>query len=169
MPAAVQPLCDDGWLLAAATDADLDEVMTWFPDAASVNAWAGPNFRYPFTAATFREDCRLAELDSYSLRNAAGELAAFGQSYERAGRGHLARIVSNPALRRRGAGRQLIRMIMAALEGRHDYDEYSLFVYRDNVAAYQCYLSSGFVVRDYPADAPMPDKCFFLTKQRRQR
>lgn len=169
MPPSGQRLCDDGWLLAAATEGDLDEVMTWFTDADSVNAWAGPKFRYPFTTETFREDCRLGKMDSYSLRTAAGELAAFGQSYEREGRGHLARLVSNPALRRRGAGSQLIRMIIAALEERHDYAEYSLFVYRNNVPAYQCYLASGFVVQEYPADAPMPDKCFFLTKQRRQR
>lgn len=157
---------ESAWILAAATDADIDQVMTWFPDAQSVAVWGGPEFRYPFTPATFREDCRLGQMDSYSLRSAAGELAAFGQSYEREGRGHLARLVSNPALRRRGAGRQLIRMIIAALDERHDYAEYSLFVYRNNVPAYQCYLASGFVVQDYPADAPMPDQCFFLTKQR---
>jgi len=61
-------------------------------------------------------------MDSYSLRNGDGALAAFGQSYEREGRGHLARL---------------------------------------------CYTSLGFVVRDYPVDAPWPDKCFFLTRRRR--
>ena len=62
-------------------------------------------------------------------------------------------------------GRQLIRMIVASLAARHDYDEYSLFVYRDNEPAYRCYLSLGFVVRDYPDGAPMPDKCYFLTRK----
>ena len=54
------------------------------------------------------------------------------------------------------------------LDQRRDYDEYSLFVYRDNLPAYRCYLSLGFLVRDYPDDAPMPDKCYFLTKRRRE-
>lgn len=162
-------LQDDGWTLAPAADAEFDDVMSWFPDAHSVDIWAGPNFRYPFTSETFREDCRVDVMASYVLRNSAGELVAFGQSYEREGRGHLARLVSNPAMRRQGAGKKLIRMIIAALEMSGDYDEYSLFVYRDNTPAYQCYLSLGFVVVEYPDDAPMPDKCFFLTRQATRR
>ena len=59
-------------------------------------------------------------------------------------------------------------MIITSLEERCDYDEYSLFVYRHNEPAYQCYLSLGFVVQEYPDDAPMPDKCYFLTRKRRK-
>lgn len=162
----VTPFCEDGWSLDAATQADIDELMTWFPDAAAVDVWSGPTFRYPFTPESFREDCKLDLMDSYSLRDAGGRLAAFGQSYERDGRGHLARLVANPAMRRRGAASRLIRMILGSLAEHGSYDEFSLFVYRKNEPAYQCYLSLGFVVRDYPDDAPMPDKCYFLTKRR---
>ena len=158
-----------GWVLAATSAADLDQIMGWFPDADSVKIWGGPNFRFPFTAKTFREDCRFDALESFSLRNAGGQLAAFGQAYERDGRGHLARLVSNPGMRRQGAGRQLIERIIMSLEESRDYDEYSLFVYRHNTPAYQCYRSLGFVVRDYPEGAPMPDKCFFLTRQSTRR
>lgn len=158
------PLHDDGWTLGPATDADIDEIMTWFPDAEAVNLWGGPKFRYPFTRETFREDCGLDIMASYCLRDVEGRVAAFGQSYERCGRGHLARLVSNPSMRRSGAGRQLIRMIIDVLAAR--YDEYSLFVYRHNEPAYRLYRSLGFVVRDYPEDAAMPDKCYFLTKQK---
>ncbi|MCG8371096.1 MAG: GNAT family N-acetyltransferase [Proteobacteria bacterium] len=154
---------NNGWTLTAATDADIDEIMTWFPDAAAVDLWGGPGFRYPYTRETFREDCCLDKVDSYGLRDASGRLAAFGQSYERYGRGHLARLVSNPSMRRKGAGKQLIRMITALLADR--YDEYSLFVFRHNLPAYRCYLSLGFAVAEYPADAALPDKCYFLTKR----
>ena len=101
---------------------------------------------------------------SYALRNPDGQLAAFGQSYERTGRGHLARLVVNPLARRQGAGARLIEMIIASLHEQFAYDEYSLFVYRDNLPAYRCYLSLGFVVSDYPKDAEMADRCYFLTK-----
>jgi len=158
---------DNGWTLISTSDADLDEIMTWFPDAASVDIWGGPAFRFPFTAETFRQDCRLDVMESYCLRNGDGQLAAFGQVYEREGRGHLARLISNPGLRRQGAGKKLIELIIASLDRSHDYDEYSLFVYRDNAPAYQCYLSLGFVVQDYPEGAPMPDKCYFLTRRKR--
>lgn len=160
---------DSGWTLSLLADAEIVEVMAWFPTAESVDIWGGPDFRFPFTAQSFREDCRLDRMQSYTLRNASGELAAFGQSYERDGRGHLARLVANPGLRRQGAGRQLVERIIALLEETHAYDEYSLFVYRHNVPAYQCYLSLGFVVQDYPEDAPMPEKCYFLTRESRRR
>lgn len=160
---------DNGWVLTPASDADFDELMSWFPDAASVNIWGGPKFRYPFTSETFREDCHAGEMASFSLRNAGRQFAAFGQAYERDGRGHLARLVSNPGLRRQGAGRQLIDSMIAALEQSHDYDEYSLFVYRDNLPAYRCYLSLGFVVQDYPEGAPMPDACYFLMRETTRR
>jgi len=106
---------------------------------------------------------------SFSLRNAERQLAAFGQAYERDGRGHLARLVSNPGLRRQGTGRQLINRMIVALDQSHDYDEYSLFVYRDNLPAYRCYLSLGFVVQDYPEGAPMPGECYFLTRETTRR
>jgi hypothetical protein len=111
----VTTLQDKGWTLAPAGDDDFEKLMTWFPDAASVDLWGGPNFRYPFT-------------------DASGQLAAFGQSYERTGRGHLARLISNPKMRRQG------------------------------VPAYECYRSLGFEVGAYPPDAKMPDKCYFLIK-----
>jgi ribosomal protein S18 acetylase RimI-like enzyme len=60
-------------------------------------------------------------------------------------------------------------MIMAALARDHCFDEYSLFVYRDNTPAYQCYLSLGFTVVTYPEDAPMADKCYFLTRRATRR
>ena len=163
-----RPLDVNGWTLSAAGDEDFSEIMTWFPDAASVDRWGGPEFRFPFTRESFREDCRIDVMRSYALHNPAGLLAAFGQSYERNGRGHLARLIANPTLRRQGAGTRLIEMIIATLETQYDYDEYSLFVYRDNIPAYQCYLSLGFAVTDYPDDGAMVDRCYFLTRKRRR-
>jgi ribosomal protein S18 acetylase RimI-like enzyme len=165
----LQSLQDDGWTLSPLVDAEITEIMTWFPSAESVNIWGGPNFRFPFTGETFREDCRLDLMRSWTLRHTDKQLAAFGQAYERDGRGHLARLVSNPGLRRQGAGRRLIEMIIALLEETQAYDEYSLFVYRDNTPAYRCYLSLGFAVQDYPDDAPMPEKCYFLTRKTTRR
>ena len=165
----MRSLRDSGWTLSPLLDAEIDEVMTWFPDAESVNIWGGPIFRFPFTGDTFREDCHLDSMQSWVLRDVNGQLAAFGQVYERYGRGHLARLVSNPDLRRQGAGRKLIEMILAVLEEDQTYDEFSLFVFRDNMPAYRCYLSLGFVVQDYPEDAPMPEKCYFLTRKTTRR
>jgi ribosomal protein S18 acetylase RimI-like enzyme len=157
-------LVEDGWKLEPPADADIDELMGWFPDARSVSIWGGPGFRYPFTRDSFLEDCQIAKMSSYCLRKRGGDVVAFGQFYDRHGRAHLARLISHPATRREGAGTRLIKLIMRAASREGDYAEASLFVYRDNAPACACYQSLGFRIQDYPQDAKMKDECFFLTR-----
>lgn len=158
------PLVEDGWKLDAPEDADIDVLMSWLPDARSVDIWGGPRFRFPFTAESFREDCRVDEILSYCLRQPDGEMVAFGQVYDRHDRGHLARLITHPEKRRQGIGRRLIALLIKAAQRVCGHTEYSLFVYRDNEPAYRCYLETGFVLQEYPDDAPMAEKCFFLTR-----
>lgn len=157
-------LVEDGWTLKPPGDAEIDEVMGWFPDAHSVDIWGGPRFRFPFTRESFLEDCQIAKMSSYCLRSPNGELAAFGQFYDRDGRAHLARLISNPRARREGAGTRLIKLLIRAASQAGNYEEASLFVYRDNAPAYACYRSLGFRIEDYPQDAKMQEQCFFLTR-----
>lgn len=158
-------IIEDGWTLAVPDEVDLDELTRWFPDAESVHRWGGPRFRYPFTPESFREDCRVDQIATYCVRNPVDVMAAFGQMYDRNDRGHLARLVTHPQMRRQGIGQRLIRMLMAASRREWGYEQSSLFVYRDNEAAYRCYLKMGFVVQDYPDGAPMKDECYFLTRK----
>lgn len=152
------------WSLDTACETDIDKLMTWFPDAHSVDIWGGPKFRFPFTRETFYADCRRREFSSFSLRSPDDELAAFGQLGERHGRSHLARLIANPRMRGQGVGRKLLEMLIAAACTEQKHTEIALFVYRDNEPAYQCYLAVGFEVQEYPDDAPMREKCFYLTR-----
>lgn len=154
----------DGWTLAATTDAEIDELMGWFPDSHSVDIWGGPEFRYPFTRGSFVEDCGMDVMRSFTLRSPGQAMAAFGQIYDRQGRGHLARLIAEPSMRGEGAGKRLIAMLMQVAREQLGFNEYSLFVYRHNEPAYRCYLAMGFTVQDYPDDAKMKDKCYFLTR-----
>ena len=155
---------EDGWALRKATDQDVDELMAWFPDPESADIWGGPEFRFPFTRESFLEYSQWERMKSFILVDPEGRMAAFGQLYDRSGRGHLARLVSNPAMRRQGAGKRLIRLLMRVAREQLGFTEYSLFVYRHNEPAYRCYLDLGFTVQDYPDDAKMKDKCYFLTR-----
>ncbi|MCP4300370.1 MAG: GNAT family N-acetyltransferase [Gammaproteobacteria bacterium] len=157
-------LVENGWALAAPRDADIDELMGWFPDTRSVDIWGGPRFRYPFTHDSFRTDCRLDEMLSYCLRDPDGAMVGFGQVYDRCDRGHLARLIIHPNMRRQGIGKRLIEMLVEAAQQSCGHNEYSLFVYRDNEPAFRCYLAMGFVLQDYPDDAPMKERCYFLTR-----
>jgi ribosomal protein S18 acetylase RimI-like enzyme len=152
------------WALNSASAADIDELMTWFPDALSVDIWGGPSFRFPFDSKTFHADCRWHEFSSFCLRNSANEFAAFGQLGSRYGRSHLARLVANPRKRGQGVGRRLMEMMIEAARKEQDHPEVALFVYKDNEPAYRCYLALGFAVQEYPDGAPMPEKCFYLTR-----
>ena len=158
-------ISEDGWTLRDTTDSDIDELMGWFPDGQSVDIWGGPKFRFPFTRESFREDCHLENvMQSYSLRGPGARMAAFGQLYNRQERGHLARLIANPEMRRQGAGRRLIGLLIRVAREEHGFKECSLFVYRHNIPAYRCYLDLGFTVQAYPDDAKMKDKCYFLTR-----
>lgn len=150
--------------LELATDRDIDELMTWFPDAGSVDIWGGPKFRYPFTRKSFVKDCGIARMISYSLQAPDGRMVAFGQRYVRNERAHLARLIASPAARRQGYGRQLIEALIETVRREGKYTDLSLFVYRHNEPAYQCYLQLGFRVQPYPEKALLREQCYFLTR-----
>lgn len=154
----------DDWTLRAAVEADVEALMQWFPEYDDVNVWGGPSFRYPFTRESFFADVQWQRVASYSLFDAAGVMAGFGQLYDREQRIHLARLVIDPARRALGIGRRLIDMLMAAGRQLYPHNEFSLFVYRDNEPAYRCYRALGFEVADYPPDMPHADVCDYLTR-----
>jgi ribosomal protein S18 acetylase RimI-like enzyme len=145
------------------TIADFDELMTWFPDAASVGAWGGPGFRYPFTRATFIADCRWPRVAARVLKD-SDALLAFGQFYERHERINLARLVVNPARRGEGLCGRLVQSLMTESREYIDCAEYSLFVYRDNTPARRCYEAAGFTITEYPPDDRLADVCYYLTR-----
>lgn len=153
-----------GWQLVEAADRDLEELMSWFGEAGEVKVWGGPGFRFPFTVEAFREDCRWGRMPSFRLNSPAGGFSAFGQMYERYGRINLARLVVNPGMRGQGIGKRLVGSLIETGAELFDADEFSLFSYRDNKAALGCYRSMGFVIHDYPEDAPLADDCYYLVR-----
>jgi ribosomal protein S18 acetylase RimI-like enzyme len=152
------------WLLERSDAGDIDRLMNWFPDAAATTVWGGPNFRFPFTRHSFAEDMHWGRMASFSLRDSLGELAAFGQLYEKYSCINLARLVVNPTMRGQGLGRRLVSSLMQVGRPMFPCAKFSLFVYRDNKPAYQCYKSLGFITTQYPEDMPMADLCYYLTR-----
>jgi len=131
--------------------------MTWFPDAEQLRAWGGAEYRFPFTPLSFREDSRIDEIDSLSLVEDDGSLAAFGQCYLRVGRCHFGRVGVAPDRRGRGLGSRLIREMAGWGLKQFGERELSLFVYRTNEGARRLYLRLGFREVPYPDPAFMPD------------
>jgi ribosomal protein S18 acetylase RimI-like enzyme len=125
-------------------------IKPWFPDQHSCAIWAGPNFRFPFTEATFIEDTRL-DFPSYVLIDDQDEVVAFGQYYVRNDRCHLARLVVSPRHRGRGLGSRLIVELAKAGFAELRLEEGSLFVLTDNLPAFRLYEKLGFEIRPYPS------------------
>lgn len=154
----------DGWSLVEAQASDLRQLMSWFDDAPAVTVWAGPKFRYPFTLESFRDDCHWGRMASFRLDTPGGEFAAFGQLYRRYNRINLARLVVHPEMRGQGVGKRLVSLLLEVGPQLVESDEFSLFVYRDNLPALECYKAMGFAICDYPEGASMADECYYLTR-----
>ena len=126
--------------------------------------WGGPEFRYPFTQASFFEDTHFAEIDSYCLVGPAEDLLAFGQIYERHGRINFARLVVAPDRRRQGIGKRLIALLMEKGRQTYSLEEYSLYVCEDNEAAKACYAEMGFEEHVDSPDQELDDSISYMIR-----
>lgn len=143
--------------------------MAWFHDAQSLRVWGGPEFRFPFTAASFREDAKIDGIDSLSLVADDDTLAAFGQCYLRVERCHFGRVGVAPAHRSRGVGTRLFREMAAWGLDRFGPRELSLFVDRGNLQAHRLYLRLGFRETPYPDPTVLPTAHYMVADRMRDR
>lgn len=147
--------------LTTLTNAHIDALMQWFPDAASVAVWS-PSTAFPFTdRQRFILESKLDEIPSWMLVDDAGTPLAFGQYYARQGCCHLGRLVVAPQHRGQGLARELIRLLMARGTAELGMTRCSLFVLDHNAVARKVYASLGFAESPYPENAaaglPVPD------------
>ncbi len=145
----------------------LPELMTWFQDARALRTWGGPDARFPFTPAEFRDDAKVDAIDSFSLVADDGALAAFGQCYLRIERCHFGRVAVAPGRRGEGFGSRLIREMAAWGIARFGPRELSLFVLKSNVAAHRLYERLGFRAMPYPDPNFLADSHYMITDRMR--
>jgi len=154
--------------IQAASEAQIEELMSWFPDSPALKRWGGPAFRYPFTRESFLQDLRWNQMPAFALVTSTGEMAGFGQFYEKDGRGHLARLVVSDGHRGQGHGKTLIRLLSQRAQEQIRCSEISLYVMKNNEAAIYCYQAVGFRKTPFPScDAYNPDIDFMVWKPTR--
>ncbi|MEO8223843.1 MAG: GNAT family N-acetyltransferase [Gammaproteobacteria bacterium] len=142
--------------------AQLPELTSWFPDERSCQTWGGPEFRFPFTEVTFREDAKLDSLPSWALVQDDGAFVGFGQYYLRAGRCHLGRLAIAPILRGRGLGSTLVHELCQRGKAELGVESFSLFVLSSNESALGLYRRLGFSVVPYPEPLPGVEGCMYM-------
>ena len=147
--------------LSTLSDAHIDALMQWFPDAASVAVWS-PSTRFPFDdRVRFILESKLDELPSYMLVDERDTPLAFGQYYERLGCCHLGRLVVAPTRRGEGYGTELIQALLAKGCRELGASRASLFVLSHNTRALALYRKLGFAEAAYPEAMPLPD-CLYM-------
>ncbi|MDN3411101.1 GNAT family N-acetyltransferase [Pseudoalteromonas sp. SD03] len=144
------------------------ELMSWFNDQHDITQWAGPYFRYPFTAQTFIEDLNLDVSTSFVLVGQQNVLLAFGQYYQQKNKCHLARLIVNPIRRGEGIAASLIKALCKHGQLNLNVNDCSLFIYKYNRAAVSAYKKLGFkVAANTPENhdlSPLPENCVHMVK-----
>ena len=153
---------DHPLILRSFDDSQLPELMSWFADRRSCQVWGGPAFRFPFSAASFREDARLGYQPTWTLTDQGRALLGCGQYYLRVGRCHLARLAIAPTCRGRGYGSTLIHLLCRTAAAELGVDSFSLFVDSGNDGALRLYRRLGFSQQPYPESSPGLAGCVYM-------
>ncbi len=148
--------------LTKTESSELETLKGWFADKTDCYRWGGPRVRFPFTNKTFLEDIQWQRMPAYSLLSESGELAGFGQYYEKSGRCHLARLAIPQSQRGRGVGQQFVAELMKIGMAELKTKECSLFILDYNSSALQCYLSLGFSKSEYPPNDEIYENVDFM-------
>jgi ribosomal protein S18 acetylase RimI-like enzyme len=128
------------------------QLQSWFKNQQEMYTWGA--ISCPMSSTEFVHHLRAYHLNSYSLSDKQQYLLAFGQHYLRLNRHHLGRLVVNPEHRGKGLAKLLINKLIDKAFEQQNAQGVSLFVFRDNLSAYKCYQSLGFVECDYPQTMP---------------
>jgi ribosomal protein S18 acetylase RimI-like enzyme len=137
-------------LLPATIDQQL-LLMTQFDSAAELAQWGGENFTYPLKRNDFLRQLQLSDTQGFSLLQADGQMLGFGQLCDRFDKIHLARLLIFKEFRGKGYAKNLICALLKNGQRYWPRRDASLYVYRTNHTAMQCYSGLGFKISPQPA------------------
>lgn len=147
--------------LVLASPEQLWHLKILFRSAAEVTQWGGEGFRYPLQQRQFLQQLRLPDTEAYVLLNENNQVVAFGQVCDRFDKIHLARLLVLPQFRRQGYSAILVAALLQLGLRWWPQRDASLFVYRNNTVALNCYHRLGFKPAQQPASPR--DDLYFMT------
>ena len=124
----------------------------WFDSQQDLDQWGGDGFYFPIRALQFLQQLYLPGTQSYWLYQHR-QRVAFGQLCDRFDCNHLARLLVHPESRGQGHSKTLIKGLIAQGLQQHPQRDFSLFVYRKNLIAVQCYQQLGFSEAEQPGES----------------
>ena len=141
------------YTLRPARTNDLETVLPWVPTPELLRLWGGPALPFPPRADQLWREIGATDQNAFSLVDVQGNVVGFGQALFRSpATVHLGRIIVSPSQRGKGLGRILCQQLIGEGSARHHPTMFTLNVYRNNLPAYNLYLSLGFVVLSEDAE-----------------
>ena len=140
---------------------DIEELSTWFKSKDEVKNWAGPTVHFPFTFDEFKKDIGWNIITSYSFFQDK-ELIGFIQLFDKFGSANIGRVAIKPNKRSMGFGVKLMESFFK--QNINLSQEYSLFVYKDNITAINLYKKLGFKISSSSTKYEDENNCFFMKK-----
>lgn len=151
-------------LLRSATSLDLKNVASWIRSKRECELWAGGSVAFPIDQNSLPSEIGFGEGNTFSLV-IEEELVAFGQLIRKnSQRGHLARLIVNPALRGKGYGETLVRALLARAR-KDSFERVTLNVDIANGPALSLYAKLGFADAQRPSNEPAPPGNRFMETQ----
>jgi RimJ/RimL family protein N-acetyltransferase len=135
---------------------DFDRLLAWIDSPESLMLWAGPLFRFPLDVAQLEAYRASAEPQSsprriYTACETNGERVGHIELNRHSAR--LCRVLVDPARRRQGLGRAMVRPILRLTFAEHGLHRVDLLVFDFNRAAIRCYEAEGFEREGHLRDA----------------
>ncbi len=133
------------------SEADIPDLLGWFPDEAALMQWGGTSVSFPLTASQF--DPMLAEsrrdLPRLQVLKAVAEGKTLGhlnivQDWQH-GVARFGLVALHPEYRGRGLARPMLRLAQARVFAVAAFQRLELQVYTQNVPAVRAYESVGFM------------------------
>lgn len=127
------------------TDRDLEQIVSWIPDADALFLFSGTRLSWPLTEAGLRDLTHTAGLVAFGVIDARGDLVGHFDLAVEGGCARLGRVIVDPARRGRGYARGLLR-VAGEQAGRRGAEVVRLNVVTTNEPAIRAYRRAGFTV-----------------------
>ena len=126
---------------------NLQIVLTWVSTPQELRLWGGPALTFPPVPERTWHEIGATDQNTFALIDPEGKVAGLGQTLWRdPDTVHLGRIIVSPALRGKGLGRTLCRLLIQAGSTLYHPAKFTLNVDKDNAPAYNLYGALGFKV-----------------------
>ncbi|PSV29137.1 N-acetyltransferase [Photobacterium sp. GB-56] len=127
---------------------DAFEVISWFSTEKESLYWGGWMFGWPLSEAEMVIRSELPEIEFLVLSDGNDRLGFIELQHISETEIRLCRVAINPKYRGRGFGRALIALSIEEVRKCEQFNVVTLAVFAENVTAYNCYKSYGFVTVD---------------------